>query len=186
MRLTFFSACRFFALSLLSFCIREGRFFLRIFGGTIATSSNEKKRFITSSLFLCWLRPCWEASRSTPSFVRRWDNFSLRRLISSSEKAVVFSNDQYSSTRELVLFTCCPPAPLLRVALKLSSVMSCSLSKGVFVSAAALAAVGYFLPVFLPFFTPREGSLAYRTYFSGEMLLFHKSGLSMRIAVSDF
>ena len=176
-RAAFFSDCSFFALRRFSLASFDGRFFFLTFGTCVATSNNKKKRFTTSSLFLCWLRDVCEERCNTPSFVSLCPSLAARRLTSSSVKASVSRKDQLNATLELVLFACCPPGPLLFVALNDSSCKSCSLLCTVFISSAALAAVYHLFPVFFPLFAPGKWSLANGTIFCGEVSFFHVSVL---------
>src|SRR5690606_19701704 len=99
----------------------------RFLGNSKAFFSTSKKRFTTSSLFLCWLRASSHCSNNAPSLVNREESLSSKRSFSASESPSEEEMLKVSSTLEETLFTCCPPAPLLRTALNASSLCTCCL-----------------------------------------------------------
>src|SRR5690554_3626082 len=103
----------------------EGLLFL---GTCRAFSNRAKKRWITNSLFLCWLRASSHCRSRVPSLVKRFPSFSCSRCFSTWESPWEPGRSKASSTLEDTLLTCCPPAPPLRTALKFNSLCSCCLS----------------------------------------------------------
>lgn len=101
--------------------------FLRL-GTSIAFFKRSKKRFTTRSLFLYWLRDSSHCKMIFPSLVNLDFNFSCNRCFSISERPSDAGILKVSSTLDETLFTCCPPAPLLRMALNCSSLCICFLS----------------------------------------------------------
>ena len=88
-----------------------------------------RKRLVTISLFLSWLRSSSQLRIKIPSFVNRDWRFNSANVISSGDKILEFGKSKDSTTLDDTLLTFCPPAPLLRTALKLSSDISFSGSK---------------------------------------------------------
>lgn len=84
---------------------------------------------ITISLFLSCLLSSSQFRIKIWSLVSRGANFSSNSIISSSDNAFEFFKSKDSTTFDETLFTFCPPAPLLRTALKLNSDMIFSTSK---------------------------------------------------------
>src|SRR5690606_13864438 len=107
-----------------------GLVFFLLFGTTKLASRVSRTFLMISSLFLCWLRVSSQCIKRTLSLLNLEDNFLRSRFFSRSVKAMELSRSKVSSTLEDTLFTCCPPAPLLRTALNFSSCMMPSLFNG--------------------------------------------------------
>ena len=101
----------------------------RIFGMMSAFDIISRKRLVTISLFLSWLRSSSQFKINIPSLVNLDCRFNSAKAISASDNADEFFKSKDSTTLDDTLLTFCPPAPLLRTALKLSSDMSFSGSK---------------------------------------------------------
>src|SRR5690606_40842695 len=83
----------------------EGLLFL---GTCRAFSNRAKKRWITNSLFLCWLRASSHCRSRVPSLVKRFPSFSCSRCFSTWESPWEPGRSKASSTLEDTLLTCCP------------------------------------------------------------------------------
>ena len=104
-RAPFFSACCFFASRRFLFTARGTFVFLRGLGFCRAYSSRRKKRAMTFSLFLCWLR-LWESLMiKMSSLVILFESFSRKRPFCSSSKACELATSHDRMTLVEVLLT---------------------------------------------------------------------------------
>ena len=87
LRLFFFSERIFFSRRRFSFDALEGLLFFLILGFTSPCLMISRKRRVTSSLFLCWLRDSSLCRMSSLFLVRRDCSLSVKSFFSSSERA---------------------------------------------------------------------------------------------------
>jgi hypothetical protein len=90
---------------------RVGRVFLRLFTGTRLAVIISRNRSVTSALFLCWDLYFSETRIKAPSRVMRLRMRTVTISFWISFKHEDSSGYHRSSTRDSVLFTCCPPGP---------------------------------------------------------------------------
>ena len=83
----------------------------RLRGITSARRTSSARRSSASSRFRLWLRMSLATTRMLTSVVSLERSLSMRRARSPSEIAFELWMFQKISTRDDVLFTCCPPAP---------------------------------------------------------------------------
>jgi len=86
-----------------------------------------KNRLMTMDLFLNWLRSSSQFKMRIFSLVNRVESLDNTNGFSSSDNPWEFSTSKFKTTFDETLFTFCPPAPLLRTALKVNSDKICSL-----------------------------------------------------------
>ena len=111
LRSRFLVECRFFESSRASFAALVGFVALRFLGMMSARLTRSASRCSARSRLRPWLRMSLATTRMLPSVVSRDASFSRRRARCSSVSARDPGTFQKISTRDDVLFTCCPPAP---------------------------------------------------------------------------
>ena len=103
---------------LFSTLLRVGLVGRRFFTGTRPVLTNSKNLSETSSRFRCCERYLSEARIRIPSSVSLCPIRFLSNAFCPSSRQTVFVRFHMSSTRDSVLFTCCPPGPDERLVLK--------------------------------------------------------------------
>ncbi len=99
-----------------------------IFGITNPVLIISKKRLVTISLFLSWLRSSSQFKIKMLPEVNRGAILVSSRNFSSADKNCEAFKSKVKTTFEATLLTFCPPAPELRTALNCNSAMSFSFS----------------------------------------------------------
>ena len=110
-RSRFLSDFFFFSESLASFAARGFRVGFLFFGTMSAFAIVSASRSSAAVRFRSWLRVSLATIRIDPSSLRRDDSRVRSLSRCSSVSALDSLTFHESSTREDVLFTCCPPAP---------------------------------------------------------------------------
>lgn len=121
LRLCFFWAKLFFRCKRFSMADFEGFVGLLFLATLSAISRISSSRIMASCLFLCWLLLSSHWIINTFSLVKRLPNFSEIRSFSNAERAFDANTLNAISIFDETLFTCCPPAPPLLMALNCSS-----------------------------------------------------------------
>lgn len=99
-----------------------------VLGTTNAIFRMSKNRWVTSFLFLSWLRSSSPFKMSSESVVKRLSSLTLSLAFSSSDKPFDAFTSKVSTTLEATLLTFCPPEPELRTALYCTSEIILSVS----------------------------------------------------------
>lgn len=101
----------FLFLILFSTLARVGLEGLRFLGGTRLSRTRSTNRSLTSTLLRYWDLYFSDTSTRTPLSLMRLPKRLKTIFFCSSFKHADSPGDQRSSTRDSVLFTCCPPGP---------------------------------------------------------------------------
>ncbi len=117
-----FTRLRFF-FSSMRFCFAAADIFVGFLWtvGLRACCKKSMNRSRARALLAAWLLVFWQTTLSTPFLLMRVARWSKMRCFCSVVRLGEFVTSNLNVTRVLTLFTCCPPGPLLREAVKFSS-----------------------------------------------------------------